>query len=95
MPISDDDYNRYLKPCLDNEALWRDEDAFYHFVIDELLPRVSEDNRMDDYSLILRELATKRRQLLDENPIKGYTIDVDDEGNFVGEFKTVGVQWFL
>ena len=86
MHISDEDYDKYIKPILDNEDLWLEEDAFYDAVMIDLVSKMYDDHRLDDFHDILMELVVKRKQLLDKlPPLKGYEIEIDDNGNPVGE----------
>lgn len=67
----------------------------YEVVTGELRSKIKNDHRMDDFTSILMELVSRRKQLLEENPIKGYTVDIDADGNPTGEFKPVETQWLL
>ena len=93
MPISDEDFNRYIKPILDRDDIWQGDNVLLDIVTSELVPKVSEDNRMEDFTLILMELVTRRKQLLEEHPIRGYSIEFDDEGHPIPY--PVEHQWIL
>ena len=95
MPISDDDYNRYIAPILNREDIWQGDNVLVEIVTGELTLKVSEDNRMEDFTLILMELIKRRKQILEEHPNRGYSIEIDDEGNPTGEIYPIENPWFL
>ena len=95
MPISDNDYNRYIAPILKREDIWRGDNVLFEIVTGDLALKVSEDNRMEDFTLILMELIKRRKQILEEHPNRGYSIEIDDEGNPTGEIYPIENPWFL
>lgn len=86
MSISNDDYNRYIKPILDNKDLWVNCNVFQDVTITQLAAKMSIDNRMADFQLVLTELVTRRKQLL-EDPSNNeiLIVDLDKDGNPIGE----------
>lgn len=85
MSISEADYNRYLKPILNNESMWRESNLFWGVTIYELAEKISNDCRTDDLDIIFDELIAKREQLLAKNPINDicYTVEVGADGNYI------------
>ena len=67
----------------------------FEIVTGDLALKVSEDNRMEDFTLILMELIKRRKQILEEHPNRGYSIEIDDEGNPTGEIYPIENPWFL
>ncbi len=94
MAVSQEDYDKYLKHILEDEAIWNSDDHFYD-EFHTMLSRLKLDHRENDCEDIIREAIYKRRELVEkyrqEHPRGECRIcEIDEDGNFTGNYIVVG-----
>lgn len=90
MQLSDYVYDKYLKPILENESVWRTSEAFYSEFY-ELIVKIADDDQVKDAEAVLEELIQRREALLEKHPLidECYFVEVDKDGNHIGNPRLV------
>ena len=90
--ISKEDYDKYLKHILEDEAVWNSQGAFNKELY-ELPVKLARDRRVDDAHAIIGEFLSKRSELVkkyeQEHPKEYRLYETDENGNLTGEYEVI------